>query len=147
MTTIDLPSALQRGAETPRSRSSAAFTRVAFADPSAGAIARCSWLYAPHFFSSPSRNASHFPSGDHSTLPPRPPPLAPISLTSVIAFSAAPGWEGATYTCAPGVRSGSSRWLLVNAIHFPSGDQEGPPSSHFFWVVRRSVFFVARSKM
>ena len=70
-----LPSSPQRGCETPRSSASLAATRCGGVAPSAATIARCSMPYASYFFSSPSRNAIHLPSGLNSGLP-RPPRLA-----------------------------------------------------------------------
>src|SRR5437773_944584 len=43
-TVMDLPSALKRGADTPRSRAAAAFTRVGALEPSAGTTANRSML-------------------------------------------------------------------------------------------------------
>src|SRR4030095_10768841 len=61
-----VPSGLNLGDETPRSKSSEALKRVGAALPSAATNDRCSMLYAPYFLSSPSMKAIHFPSGLHS---------------------------------------------------------------------------------
>src|SRR5437867_2576794 len=95
--------------------------------------------YAPHFFSSPSRNVIHFPSGLHSTRE-RPPRL----VIGVSAVSVEPGLASTTKIWLVGSRSGSALRLLVNAIRDPSGDHDGDDSSNFD-VVRRSSFLVATS--
>src|SRR5687768_16473693 len=120
---IHLPSLLNCGAETPRSSASVAGTRMGFPRPSVLTMTRWLMPYALNFFSSPSRNAIHFPSGLHSRRP-----LPRLSI-GVSAVSADPGRASATKTWLDGSRSGSALRLLVKAMREPSGDQEGDDSS------------------
>src|SRR5262245_20048691 len=118
-----LPSSLHRGCETPRSSASAAFTRSGTREPSLATRVKCSIPYAPHCFSSPSRNAIHRPSWLHSALP-RPPRL----VIGESALSVDPGFASATNSWLDGSRSGSGLRLLMNAIRVPSADHDGDDS-------------------
>ena len=65
---IVLPSARETRRRRRRDRGSRPPSRAAARSmPSAATSARCSMPYAPYFFSSPSRNAIHLPSGLHSS--------------------------------------------------------------------------------
>src|SRR5690349_1590127 len=95
--------------------------------------------YAPYFFSSPSRNAIHLPSGLHSGLP-----RLPRLVAGANAFSVDPGVASITNSWDDGSRSGSGARLLMNAMRAPSGDHDGDASSAVPFD-RRSSFFDSRS--